>query len=681
MIHSVNKIFYQQFKVQNTSIFNLSNVQLSDDESLVLGLGLAFLPKYTMNQQSIKQSLLESANELKSRIYRGLSFLGRPYQKSEIPSIQYKLNPNPDPNPNPRPGTLAIESYISDVIQSIESLQITSSIAKPYVYLLNVLKKLRQNKEIVIKPADKNLGTCVMDIPFYINMCMDHLNDRETYLPIPDVPFEQCYQILEEICKCNDKYYGFKRKFEMEPEVSYLFKSLSQLRNSPDLRPCKFYCLPKCHKKGNVIKGRPIASSINTVTYHTSKYIHNMIWPLVKSIPTICTSAWSILLEIENLSIPLGSVIFTADVKSLYPSIPIDFGMYAFCQVLDTMNFLSKSDRIFIRDLLCWTLTNNYLEFNNVLYQQIKGTAMGTPCAVAYANIVLYFIEREILDQVIFYKRYIDDVFAIFPDDVSAMKFAERFNGKCESIKFEEINIGPSGIFLDFEFCIVENRLVSKLYQKALNKYLYIPPTSDHQKSVLSNIVKREIFRYRLYCSLDSDFTDVIAQFRTRLLNRGYAVSFLDRCMLPLPTRAYCMDMMKKSLLKRSEASKPFPLVVTFKLPEIKSSQKLSDIFQLPPTVSGLPEFKKSFPDSRVIIGRRNLPSVGRVLVHRKIKNSNISDSNIMESNSSQSSFLQNFPRNFSTVSFRIFNRYTPLRRGCENWNSGSEAHVVDQAS
>ena len=76
-------------------------------------------------------------------------------------------------------------------------------------------------------------------------------------------------------------------------------------------------------------------------------------------------------------------------------------------------------------ELLHWVLVNNFLKFNNDIYLQKYGTAMGTPAAVEYANTVLYFIEHSILDSYkpILYLRYIDDIFAIFPSTASAMIF------------------------------------------------------------------------------------------------------------------------------------------------------------------------------------------------------------------------------------------------------------------
>ena len=47
-------------------------------------------------------------------------------------------------------------------------------------------------------------------------------------------------------------------------------------------------------------------------------------------------------------------------------------------------------------ELLHWVLVNNFFKFNNDIYLQKYGTAMGTPAAVEYANTVLYFIEHYI---------------------------------------------------------------------------------------------------------------------------------------------------------------------------------------------------------------------------------------------------------------------------------------------
>jgi hypothetical protein len=600
------------FSINNTSVFNLSNIHLSSDQSIVLGLGLSFLPKYAWKPILIKESIISSINDFKNRIYRGIVYRGRTYIPNDIPSISLRppISSNED-------WTKEVDKYINQCKQSVNDLQISSHISSVYKYLHAVIKSLKDNDQIIIKPADKNLGTCVMSKIDYIVMCMVHLSDPNTYQQVNSIPYNQSYHDLAKILYEHKRLYiSYKRKVgEEQPQYSYLAQSLSQLMNTPKLRPCKFYCLPKVHKK--TLAGRPIASSINTMTYHASKYLHNIFWPIVNRLQTICTSSLEFMLDIEDLYIPDGSVILTADVKSLYPSIPIEYGIMMFNNVLISLNLL-PNDRSFLLDLLKWVLQNNFLEFNGNLYRQIKGTAMGTPVAVAYANIVLHGMERDILYDVVFYRRYVDDVFAIFRSQESAQQFINAFNSICSSIQFEECHIGDSGIFLDYQLSIHQNRLVSNLYQKPMNKYLYLPPTSAHKIHIMKSVIRREIFRYRLYCSNDSDFMKILVQFRIRLIDRGYQRTYLDPCFSNLPSRQQCLESIRE-IRKRKSVGKSIPLIITLKIPSMQSSIKLSEILRLPESLESLPEFAEAFPSKRVVIGSQNLASIGYTLVHRPL--------------------------------------------------------------
>ena len=68
--------------------------------------------------------------------------------------------------------------------------------------------------------------------------------------------------------------------------------------------------------------------------------------------------------------------------------------------------------------MLSLILQENSLHFNEKDYLQTHGTAMGTKMAVAFANISMAEIEKEILRQSsirpIFWKRFIDDVISVW---------------------------------------------------------------------------------------------------------------------------------------------------------------------------------------------------------------------------------------------------------------------------
>jgi hypothetical protein len=247
----------------------------------------------------------------------------------------------------------------------------------------------------------------------------------------------------------------------------------------------------------------------------------------------------------------------------MYPSINIEDGINTLKKALikhqkeKRFNFNMTNEEIdFIIDLADWVLKNNYFEFGfNNFFHQIKGTAMGTPFAVTFACIYLSMIEIEV-DAVlidlynfkpIFYKRYIDDIFAIFNNTNEAKTFMHVFNkAKHNQIKLKLTFIGDKVEFLDIEIFKGQrfyktNLLDSKIFQKQQCKYLYLPPSSFHCNSVFTSFVQSELRRYRLICSNDDDYFIIKDHFKQRLLNRGYSETFL--------TTIFCVDFDRKKLL------------------------------------------------------------------------------------------------------------------------------------
>ena len=107
------------------------------------------------------------------------------------------------------------------------------------------------------------------------------------------------------------------------------------------------------------------------------------------------------------------------DVTSLYTNIPQEEGITTVCAAYK--EFYDKKPPIpteYLREMLGLILQENSFQFNGKDYLQTHGTAMGTKMAVAFANIFMAKIEKEILRQSdtkpIFWKRFIDDVISMW---------------------------------------------------------------------------------------------------------------------------------------------------------------------------------------------------------------------------------------------------------------------------
>ena len=68
-----------------------------------------------------------------------------------------------------------------------------------------------------------------------------------------------------------------------------------------------------------------------------------------------------------------------------------------------------------IVELASLVLENNYFEFNDMVFRQKLGTAIGTKFAPAYVNLFMNRLEERLLDswdkKPLIWMRYIDDIF------------------------------------------------------------------------------------------------------------------------------------------------------------------------------------------------------------------------------------------------------------------------------
>ena len=341
-------------------------------------------------------------------------------------------------------------------------------------------------------------------------------------------------------------------------------KYILQLQHEP-IRVGVFYLTIKVHKSPPT--ARPIVNTRHTPTYYASKYLHKILTPIMQRCPSYLKNSQDLIVQLENLYINTPVILVSADVKELYPSIPIRDGLRALYFTLTKLVNWDIKQVAFVCELAEFILINNIFTFNGMKYKQIFGTAMGTCFAVVYANIYLNVIEYEIWLQFksfgytlpILFKRYIDDIFAIFPiinnasAEPSHTLFLSLYNSLRTSIKLTWTT-GDSVNFLDLTLSLGKRFNSSKqidisLYQKEMNNYLYIPPTSFHTQESIKSFIVSEIRRYCLNCSDPEEFTNRKSLFLQRLLTRGYSKRFLK----PL----FNTQFIRSTLLSRIYTSSP----------------------------------------------------------------------------------------------------------------------------
>ena len=143
-------------------------------------------------------------------------------------------------------------------------------------------------------------------------------------------------------------------------------------------RPGIMYVSCKVHKKW--VDGcrpfRPILSALQTLTYKLAKSLVSVLEPLANNKYTVKDSFnFAAKIVEQDSSNFLGSL----DIGSLFTNISLE----------ETIEFFMIEKKNQFKDLLSIATKESYFIFNNILYKQIDGVAMGSPLGSSLANAFL----------------------------------------------------------------------------------------------------------------------------------------------------------------------------------------------------------------------------------------------------------------------------------------------------
>lgn len=390
------------------------------------------------------------------------------------------------------------------------------------------LKQLSLDPTVILKPTDKNLGLAILDTSWYNGEITRQLSDTATY---KEVQPDEIHEVTQEVQNDIEHLITTKRSLFSEQ----VRKFLTVKTDTSSIQVPRIYILPKVHKPK--LTGRPIVPSHSWCTTALSRWLDDELQSLLPHLTTVTKDSKSLVNTLENLTINHPNcILITADVQSLYTEIPTSDGLKLMKSFLQMTMSDSQKRMLFLRALEL-ILTKNYTEFNGKFFHQIKGTAMGTPCAPVYANIFLFMLEgptlKKLQETPLIYKRFLDDILSIVKDSSLVQEFVQSLNDMHPNIKLDFSINAERAEFLDL--VIYKGKrfrekgiLDLKVHQKVMNMYLYIPYSSYHTSHMKSGFITTELIRYIRNTSSFEEYMKTKRAFYTRLRARGYPVNFLN---------------------------------------------------------------------------------------------------------------------------------------------------------
>ena len=244
------------------------------------------------------------------------------------------------------------------------------------------------------------------------------------------------------------------------------------------------YLLFKVHK--NRLKTRTVVSYCGKLLHPLGQLITERLQPLAKMHKFYFQDSFTLKKELDLQKIPSNACLFICGATSLYSNIKTGPALHHIGKfALENKEHMTVPPAV-LMDPLHLLMTNNVFQFGDTYWLQKVGVAMGAPPAPPWATIFFGIHEETVFAQfghkLQFYRRFIDDVLEIWLVDPNPFKECQKWTSFIELIQdyyglewiFKERSKTVN--YMDMTISICEDRIITSLYEEAMNLYLYTPP-------------------------------------------------------------------------------------------------------------------------------------------------------------------------------------------------------------
>ncbi|BHF69636.1 Acyl-CoA synthetase member 2 mitochondrial [Sparganum proliferum] len=281
-------------------------------------------------------------------------------------------------------------------------------------------------------------------------------------------------------------------------------------------------------------------------TYGLAKWLFRRLKFLTAESDTAVSSPAQLLEKHKGVSLHPNEVMVSFDVTPVFNSIPQDLATEAIELLLqskynETENRLGHTQ---VLQLLKFCL-RTYFAFDGTIYEQVKGTPMGSPNSGFIAEVVLQRLESLVFKnhKPKFWARYVNDTFVIIDQD-QLLTFKEHLNAVFPDIQFmiaeEENNqLALLDVLVYRKDCGGQK---TKVFREATNVMQVLNLNSNHRISHKRSCVRTVYGRVETHGSELKDKIVELQYLRRVFKANGYPRNFVSRCIRKRDERPNCTD-------------------------------------------------------------------------------------------------------------------------------------------
>lgn len=232
---------------------------------------------------------------------------------------------------------------------------------------------------------------------------------------------------------------------------------------------------------------RPIVDTMGSPTYYLASFLSELLAPLINKSESYIKNSHHFTQFIKDQRLDNNDVLVSFHVVSLFTKVPIG-------DALELVRHKSSNE---IASLVEFFLRSTFFSFQNVIYEQVDGVAMGSPLSPIIANLYMEHFEEMALHSFPlkpkWWKQYVDDTNICWPHGLDKLEeFHSHLNSLNPCISFtKEIESDNQLPFLDVLLLKKSNGSIGhKVYCKATHTDLYLHSSSHHHPSQKFGVLK-----------------------------------------------------------------------------------------------------------------------------------------------------------------------------------------------
>ncbi|XP_067119158.1 uncharacterized protein [Centruroides vittatus] len=390
--------------------------------------------------------------------------------------------------------------------------------------------------------------------------------------------------------KLLEKLHNRVKRFAKSP-LARLLRLDNIIMKAP--RPPKIFAFGKTHKPGYQI--RPVVEKCNAPTFALEKQLVRFIRDKIQDYPYCIKDSLQLVHRMNEIMLKDREHMTVMDFKALYPSIKLP---PCFCALRDFLfnnivnSFKYKRQILELADLICHS---SFFEFQGKTYMQGRGVPMGSPISAMLCELVLRNLECNILpsfqEDIVFYTRYVDDIFIIWHNDRNTRRFLDAINSNPYGLTLELDQESDFRVnFLDLTITCKDGEIQTDIFRKPVYQPSIIPRNSVDPEQFKLAALRAWIQRAYTHCSSICDTYKELEYVRSVATQFGYQRRVVNRLITDIQ-RLY------RLLRNDKRKEKPNELTGVYSIP-IRDQRFKSDLVYIGATLRGLQQRIKEHKQS-----------------------------------------------------------------------------------